>query len=47
MYEYVKGNYIYRGTETYGSPVREIKTISDKEARYWDKIESQIRAIKK
>ena len=46
MYEYVKGNYVYRGTQSCGSPVREIKTISEKEARYWDKLEKQIRNTK-
>lgn len=46
MYEYVKGNYIYQGDKTYGSPVREIKTISEKEAKYWDKLEKQIRDTK-
>lgn len=46
MYEYTKGNYVYKGDKTCGSPVREVKTISEKEARYWDKVEKQIRAIK-
>ena len=43
MYEYIRGSYIYRGGQGYGSPVREIKTISEKEAKYWDRIEKQIR----
>jgi hypothetical protein len=46
MYEYTKGNYIYRGNKEYGSPVREIKTISQKEADYWDRIEREIRKNK-
>ena len=47
MYEYVKGNYIYRGDKTCGSPVKEVKTISEKEARYWDKLEKQTRSTKR
>lgn len=43
MYEFSKGNYIYYGTRQAASPVREIKTISDKEAKYWDNIEKQIK----
>jgi len=43
MYEYIRGNYIYVGDRQCGSPVREIKTISDKEAKYWESIEKQIR----
>jgi hypothetical protein len=46
MYEYTKGNYIYRGNKECGSPVREIKTISQKEADYWDRIEREIRRNK-
>ena len=43
MYEYNLGNYIYSGNRECGSPVREVKTISDKEAKYWDNIEKQIK----
>lgn len=46
MYEYTKGNYVYRGNKECGSPVREIKTISQKEADYWDRIEREIRRNK-
>lgn len=47
MYEYIRGNYIYYGNRECGSPVREVKTISDKEAKYWDNIEKQIRQQQK
>ena len=47
MYEYVRGNYIYSGNRECGSPVREVKTVSDKEAKYWDNIEKQIRQQQK
>lgn len=43
MYEYAKGNYVYYGNKECGSPIREIKTVSEKEAKYWDNIEKQIR----
>lgn len=43
MYEYNQGNYIYRGNRECGTPIREVKSISDKEAKYWDNIEKQIR----
>lgn len=46
MYEYNRGNYIYYGNKECGSPTREIKTISQKEANYWDRIEKQIRQQK-
>ena len=46
MYEYAKGNYIYRGTKECGTPLREIKTISQKEANYWDRVEREIRRNK-
>ncbi|MEE1504538.1 MAG: hypothetical protein UGF89_09890 [Acutalibacteraceae bacterium] len=42
MFEYAKGNYVYSGNRECGSPVREIKTISEKDAKYWDKVEKQI-----
>ena len=47
MYEYVRGNYIYSGNRESGSPIREVKTISEKEAKYWDNIEKQIRQQQK
>lgn len=47
MYEYNKGNYVYYGNKECGSPRREIKTVSEKEAKYWDNIEKQIRQQKK
>ena len=43
MYEYTRGNYVYRGTSGCGGPVREVKSVSEKEAKYWDNIEKQIR----
>lgn len=43
MYEYVKGNHVYYGDKYCGSPIREIKCCSDKEGKYWDKIEKKIR----
>ena len=43
MYNYIKGNYVYCGNKECGSPIKEIKTISEKEAKYWDDIEKQIR----
>ena len=46
MYEYIKGNYVYNGNNYCGTPIREIKTISDKEARHWDNLEKQIRNSK-
>ena len=46
MYEYTRGNYVYRGNRECGSPVREIKTISQQEADYWDRIEREIRRNK-
>lgn len=46
MYEYTRGNYVYRGNKECGSPVREIKTISQQEADYWDRIEREIRRNK-
>ena len=47
MYEYIKGNYVYCGNKECGSPIREIKPISEKEAKYWDNIEKQIRQASK
>ena len=43
MYEYNKGNYIYYGDKKCGTPIKEIKTINENEAKYWDKIEKDIR----
>ena len=47
MYEYAKGNYVFRGNKECGSPVREIKSVSQEEADYWDRLEKQIRAQRK
>ena len=46
MYEYTRENYVYNGNNYCGTPIREIKTITDKEARYWDNLEKQIRNSK-
>lgn len=46
MYEYTKGNYVYNGNRQCGSLIREVKTISDQEAKYWDKLEKEIRRNK-
>ena len=43
MYYYTKGNYVYYGDNTHGTPTKEIKTITDTQARYWDNIEKQIK----
>lgn len=43
MYEYAKGNFVYRGNQECGSPIREIRTVSQKEADYWDKLEREIK----
>lgn len=43
MYEYNRGNFIYRGNQECGSPIREIRTVSQKEADYWDKLEREIK----
>ena len=43
MYYYTKGDYIYKGDKFCGSPVKEIRTITDQEAKYWDNIEKQIK----
>lgn len=43
MYEYNKGNYIYYGDRYCGSPIKGIKTISNDEYKYWDKIEKEIK----
>ncbi len=42
-YEYTKGNYVYSGNKEYGSPVREIRVVSQKEADYWDRLEKEIK----
>ena len=45
MYEYYNpnNNYVYRGGNGYGSPIRECKTINDAEARRIDRQEKAIR----
>ena len=47
MNEYVKGNYVFRGNKECGSPVRQIRSVSQEEADYWDRIEKQIRTQRK
>ena len=47
MYEYRKGNYVYYGSKEYGSPMREVKTISQAEANYWDRLEKRINQQRK
>ncbi len=47
MNEYAKGNYVFRGNKECGSPIREIKSVSQEEADYWDRIEKQIHAQRK
>lgn len=42
-YEYTKGNYVYSGNKEYGSPVREVRVVSQKEADYWDRLEKEIK----
>ena len=46
MYEYIKGDYIYYGSTECGSPIREIRTCTDKEAKFWDNLDKQIRRQK-
>ena len=43
MYEYLKGNTVYYGNKECGTPVRTIQTISESEARYWERLEQEIR----
>ena len=43
MYEYTRGDYVYSGNKECGSPVREVRTVSQQEADYWDRIEREIR----
>ena len=43
MYEYNRGNYVYYGNKECGSPTREIRTMSQKEADDWDRLEREIR----
>ena len=43
MYEYTKGNYVYRGNKECGTPLREVRTVNQQEADYWDRIERRIR----
>lgn len=49
MYEYYNpnNNYVYRGNNGYGSPVRECKTISEKEAKRIDREERAIKEAKR
>ena len=47
MNEYLKGNYIYLGNNECGSPIREVKPISQKQADYWDRLEREIRQQEK
>ena len=47
MNEYAMGNYVFRGNKECGSPIREIKSVSQEEADYWDRLEKQIRAQRK
>ena len=47
MYEYIRGNYIYNGNKECGSPVREVRTVSQAEADYWDRLEKQCREASK
>ena len=42
-HEYTKGNYVYSGNKEYGSPVREVRVVSQKEADYWDRLEKEIK----
>ena len=46
MYEYIKGDCIYYGNKECGSPIREIRTCTDKEAKFWDNLDKQIRRQK-
>lgn len=43
MYEYLKGNTVYYGNKECGTPVRTVKTVSESEARYWERLEREIR----
>lgn len=47
MYEYTKGNWIYYGDQHCGSPRREVKPISEQEAKYWDRLEKEIRRVER
>lgn len=46
MYEYTRNNYVYYGNKECGTPTREIKSISQKEADYWDRLERKIKSQK-
>lgn len=49
MYEYLNpyNGYVYRGSQGCGSPVREVKTVTDAEAKQIDRLEKAIREAKK
>lgn len=47
MYEYVKNNYVYYGNKECGTPIKEIKVISEKEAKYWDNLEKEIKRLER
>lgn len=47
MYEYTKNDYVYRGGKDYGPPIREIKTVSEQEAKKWDNLDKQIREMER
>lgn len=43
MYEYSKGNYVYYGNKECGSPIREIKSVSEKEYNFWNNLDRKIK----
>lgn len=47
MYEYVRGNYVYSGNKECGSPIREVRTTTQEEADFWDKLEKACRQASK
>lgn len=47
MYYYTNNSYVYYGNKECGTPVREIKTCSDSEAKYWDRLEKACREADK
>ena len=47
MYEYTREKYIYYGNKECGSPVREVRTVSQKEADYWDRLDKACRQVSK
>ena len=46
MTEFSGRNYVFSGTKYSFSPVREIITCTDKEAKFWDNLDKQIRRQK-